>query len=76
MTAAVRAGLVYVAIVFGLSFVLGTRRVLVAEPRLGSVGAVDAGGVLDRLRLRPAPPARRAANGPASRHGRSRRSRC
>jgi hypothetical protein len=38
--AAIRAGLLYVALVFGLGFVVGTLRVLVVEPRFGATGAV------------------------------------
>ncbi len=40
MGAAIRAGLLYVTLVFGLGFVLGTVRVLVVEPRFGATGAV------------------------------------
>ncbi|KAA2235311.1 hypothetical protein [Salinarimonas soli] len=40
MIAAVRAGPVYVGLVFAVGFALGTLRVLVVEPRLGGIGAV------------------------------------
>jgi len=37
---AVLAGVLYFGLVFALGFILGTLRVLVLEPRLGSTGAV------------------------------------
>lgn len=40
MTAALRAGIAYFAIVFAIGFILGTIRVLVVIPRLGETAAV------------------------------------
>lgn len=40
MTAAIKAGLAYFAIVFALGFALGALRVLVVAPLLGKLGAV------------------------------------
>ena len=40
MSAAVRAGAAYFAIVFAIAFVLGSLRVLFVAPRVGELGAV------------------------------------
>ncbi len=40
MSNAIKAGIAYFAVVFGIGFVLGTLRVLVAAPRMGELASV------------------------------------